>query len=346
MFLRAVTRKAAKPVSLGCLVVMLAMLLPVSHAWSADPAIKCVQEILNDAGFNAGPEDGVLGKKTSAAFSAYREFMKPRYGMQGDPLDYANGSDWCEELSERHPLESATGLAFRNIIPYPGYEIWQRDFKNGWAVRILNWNPEMSPDDVVLFAHGDELDHSLFPYICQEVKWKLRKGTVLACVFRPYATVPRKRRQPEEVAEFSELVRALTGIWPAASLHCGGNSSGGHLCLTLAQQPDIQLGCVVASAPPAALRMTYEISGHTLRRLDRRAYDPIDHVEKTRGERIMIVGDQRDDVVSYKVWDAFIAAAAEHGIDVEFERVFGRGHDVRNIGAAHMRVCLKDLERR
>ncbi|WP_421853946.1 alpha/beta hydrolase family protein [Oricola sp.] len=295
----------------------------------------------------------MLGKKTTAAFAKYSMIAVPIYGMKPGPLIPSTSSDWCVDLSERHPVRTISGRQFRRMTDNPGHDVWQGHFGKGWLVRIHGWVAGLPPDDVVFFAHGDDLPLGEFSGVCGEVNSMLRYRSVrarlqyvkvTACVFRPYASVPRKRRQAEEIAEFVEVIEMVSSMWPAAESHCTGQSGGALLCLAAAQHVATDFGCVVAAAPPSALRMLGRMKHGKLSRLAKRAYDPLDHVAKTRGERIMIVGDKEDDVVSYKVWDAFIEAAASHGIEVVFQRVYGWGHNVRGAGAAHTRVCLEDLK--
>jgi|GEM_PF-2594870 len=66
---------------------------------SAD--VACVQAELKAAGYNPGPVDGALGKKTVNAASK----MGTDYGFSLPTLDKANSQDWCASL--RKANESA-----------------------------------------------------------------------------------------------------------------------------------------------------------------------------------------------------------------------------------------------
>lgn len=63
-------------------------------ATTAQADVACVQSELTMAGYNPGPVDGALGKKTVRAASK----MAKAYNMDIKGLTKANAGDWCDTL--------------------------------------------------------------------------------------------------------------------------------------------------------------------------------------------------------------------------------------------------------
>jgi hypothetical protein len=327
--------------------IALAALVP-QQAASADKHVLCIQEAFRDLGYEPGAVDGVLGRRTSAALERYvhnhagRDVPFFEFYSETGAIDAKNARQWCAYLTERHPKSELAGYSLRKANNFPNHDVWQIRLKKGWILRIYGWNPGEAPSHLAVYAHGDDLSFDGFATHCRRSGWLLPDGAALACVFRPYSTDGKRRRQPEEVAEFTRVIKLLNKLWPDVPLHCSGQSSGGHLCLAAAQQPNAEFGCVVAVAPPAANKLFEKLTVGKLKPVMKRAYDPIDHVSATKGREITIVGDRADPVVSYKVWDAFIAAAAKHGIEVNFIEAPGMGHvNARFNGIEELAKCIK-----
>lgn len=68
---------------------------------AADPFVACVQEQLTELGFDPGPADGVMGRRTRAAWQVMRagyeaEFPQALTGLP--PLSKGSAVHWCREL--------------------------------------------------------------------------------------------------------------------------------------------------------------------------------------------------------------------------------------------------------
>lgn len=67
---------------------------------AASRSVECVQTAFNALGFPAGPADGVMGKKTRTAASAY---LASNTGIQGLPdLSNSSAGTWCAQLAKHH----------------------------------------------------------------------------------------------------------------------------------------------------------------------------------------------------------------------------------------------------
>ncbi|MES0884900.1 peptidoglycan-binding domain-containing protein [Roseibium sp. SCP14] len=65
-------------------------------AGAAHADVACVQSELKSAGYNPGPVDGALGKRTVSA----SQQMGTDYGMPLPTLDDASSAKWCTALKE------------------------------------------------------------------------------------------------------------------------------------------------------------------------------------------------------------------------------------------------------
>lgn len=75
-------------------------LLPPNPAKASSDWISCVQSQLNDLGYEAGPADGLMGRRTIAAGDEYIAFMQSQYaGWNMRPLTSENADHWCKQVA-------------------------------------------------------------------------------------------------------------------------------------------------------------------------------------------------------------------------------------------------------
>lgn len=79
-------------------VVCLAALTPIAAI--ADDSVRCVQNQLSALGHNPGAPDGLLGRRTVAAFEAYAHDIA--YAADA-PLMPASATAWCRRIGLEHP---------------------------------------------------------------------------------------------------------------------------------------------------------------------------------------------------------------------------------------------------
>lgn len=309
--------------------LMLAWTGTVSYA--DQDSVRCVQSQLSEIGFDAGKPDGEYGKRTARAADSYvREWRSrssdlKRLLAEHGALDASNANAWCSYLEEKHPKQVIGPFAFRKAEVVPAIT-WQANLENGWVVRLVGANPTDEIVHLSLFIHGDETDFDSYVSRCFRVSSLLAPGYAMACIFRPYATNRNMWRQPEEVAEITEIVKNLSSTLKVNNLHCSGHSSGGHLCLAIAQQEAVDISCIAVSAPPADTVEHHKAGWWNIGARERREYNPADHVAKTVAYEIIITGDKEDPTVSHKSWESFIGKARAAGIDIKFVEVSGFGH--------------------
>jgi hypothetical protein len=81
-------------------------LMLASPAIAEQPGVRCVQDLMNALGFDAGAPDGLIGQKTIAATEAYRKWMSTSAGGPGwaqPSLNRSNGEFWCDRVADAHP---------------------------------------------------------------------------------------------------------------------------------------------------------------------------------------------------------------------------------------------------
>ncbi len=320
-------------------------MLLAAPASAANQDIACIQKVLNEVGYDSGPVDGLLGKRTRGAVEKYIEESQLTAGVAPSFFDdkklvKQNAPFWCRLLSSRHPVSEHADTKFRKAASFGYLEFWQSNRRDGWDLRMADWAPGKRRDNIVVFVDGDGGTPDAFRRNCLHLGSNVIGRSSMACIYRPLSANGRKIRQPEEVNAFVNVLKTVEDMFPDSALHCLGHSSGGHLCLAAAQQQKFDLGCLVGSAPVSANKLFVKLRSGKLHPVHRRAYDPLDHVEKTKAEDIIIVGDREDPVVSHKVWDVFIEAAAEAGIDVDFVAAPGLGHNVADAALLALNRCL------
>ncbi|MEM6901429.1 MAG: hypothetical protein AAF583_16885 [Pseudomonadota bacterium] len=74
--------------------------LPPNLAHPSPDWISCVQNQLNDLGYEARPADGLMGRGTIAAGDAYIAFIKSQYAGRNMPqLTTENADHWCKQVA-------------------------------------------------------------------------------------------------------------------------------------------------------------------------------------------------------------------------------------------------------
>ena len=99
------------PKLLSGLAVYAALTMPVL----ADEAMICVQQVLNDLGYAAGPVDGAIGGRTRAAAA----LLAADAGLDLPDLAAETGAQWCQALTAFAETEEARTLQSpaRSVIP-------------------------------------------------------------------------------------------------------------------------------------------------------------------------------------------------------------------------------------
>lgn len=99
----------------------LALVTTASAATDTDKAtVKAVQQALNDAGYDCGTPDGVAGKKTAAAITAYQEANGlEATGEIDDALLAALGLDAEESEEQAEPAEDTAAAPSGDFQPLP-----------------------------------------------------------------------------------------------------------------------------------------------------------------------------------------------------------------------------------
>lgn len=88
-----------------------------SRAEAASEDLQCVQEQLNQLGFDAGPSDGLIGKRTVNASNQYVAKMKSNYPDWSMPqLSNETAALWCQKVSEANP-NLASGAGYPSLAP-------------------------------------------------------------------------------------------------------------------------------------------------------------------------------------------------------------------------------------
>lgn len=334
-------------VSLKAAAILILLVSQTRDSLSADLSIACAQTILSSIGFETGRPDGILGKRTKIAAGDYVKLYGqydrdlPNLIERTGHLTPVNAANWCEYLTRNHPEASLGSRSIRKILQIDKRSFWKMEMGQRWQIHLVNFVPGVAPKNIAFIVHGDDTDYDEFSQGCRRFGPMIPADVLAACVFRPYSHDRNKRRKPNEVAEFAKIIRSLQSLWPSAILHCGGHSGGGHLCLAEAQQADIAMNCVVASAPPSDTVLMQILHGSKGKDIDYSRYNPIDHVGSTKAAELIILGDYDDQKVPSKVWEAFIQAAANHDISVQFIETPGSKHANQPLGIRTLSECIK-----
>lgn len=110
--------------TLGCLGLLLGV-LAASPAW-AD--MTCVQQELTDLGFDPGPVDGAIGKRTMVAASLFAA----NAGLEIAPLDASNAELWCAAIKGFAATPAARTISRLDLASEPAGILSEADQKKLW----------------------------------------------------------------------------------------------------------------------------------------------------------------------------------------------------------------------
>jgi hypothetical protein len=90
--------------------------------------VTCVQQGLTNLGFDPGPVDGALGKKTVGAAA----LLAANAGLSIEPLTKANADVWCTAITNFAETPEAKTISHLDLVSEPDAVLSERDQKRLW----------------------------------------------------------------------------------------------------------------------------------------------------------------------------------------------------------------------
>lgn len=319
-------------------IALISLISTSVHSLAENSDVLCVQETLYKLGFEPGPSDGLFGRRTLEAAQSY----KSNFGAAHLPaLSNETASQWCAFFGERHASIDVQGVAF---FPFdgrlPNPDLWIYRPNHGRPAWIFGTNLGTTKGSVVFDLPGDGEKLARHKSRCKFITKAISSTATTVCVLRP--DNPREHRREAEVNSVVETINSISKIWPEATYNCLGHSGGGHSCISASQRSDVQFTCVVAASAILSVKLNYRIRKEGANAA-RGQYDPIEHVKSTDAQKIVIVGDPKegsDRKLSYRVWEDFYKRAQNLGLNVEYVKTPGRGHDTVKQAIDAMNDCI------
>ncbi len=110
--------------------ILAALVVLCGGAW-AMPAfadVGCVQQQLTDLGFDPGPVDGALGKRTVNAATLFAA----NAGLTMETLDKANADAWCDAITAFAATPAAKTISAFDLVSEPAGILSARDTQRQW----------------------------------------------------------------------------------------------------------------------------------------------------------------------------------------------------------------------
>lgn len=105
--------------------LLFAAVLSATPAWAN---VTCVQQGLVDLGFDPGPVDGALGKKTVTAASLFAA----NAGLTIEPLTKNNSDAWCTAITDFAKTPEAATISRLDLVSEPDGILSERDTQRLW----------------------------------------------------------------------------------------------------------------------------------------------------------------------------------------------------------------------
>ena len=110
--------------------IVAALVVLCGSAWAV-PAladVACVQQQLTDLGFDPGPVDGSLGKRTVNAATLFAA----NAGLSMDTLRKGNADAWCEAITAFAATPAAKTITTLDLVSEPAGILSERDTRRQW----------------------------------------------------------------------------------------------------------------------------------------------------------------------------------------------------------------------
>jgi len=213
--------------------------------------------------------------------------------------------------------------------------VWVRVDGTGYCVRYWISTAGGSKREAVVFIHGD-LGHSNAPNTLNRYSALVTAGRMQRDVQRwsrvyggPYIAIGRlgaygssgdhrKKRTPLEIRVASAALDELKARHGFEHLHLAGQSGGAHTVAALVQKR-ADIGCAVMAAGSLSFKSALRDRG--IRDLSKFKifYDPIDFVgtmQHKPGQRLIVMSDPDDRVVSYRAQREFVERVKAKGLPI------------------------------